>query len=68
MKISLALLTIALAAPATILVGVTAPVAFGATAALGLCSIALGDYGKVCTPCAVAPVTTKRTERHPLAA
>ena len=43
MKITIALLSTALIAPATILAGLAAPIAFGITAVLGLSSIAIGD-------------------------
>ncbi len=68
MKTTLVLLTIALAAPATILAGVAAPVAFGVTAVLGLSSIALNDYGKTHSDYMLVTADAKRTERHPLAA
>ncbi len=67
-KITLALLTTALIAPVTVLAGLTAPIAFGATAVLGMSSIALGDYSKTEVSYTKAPAAVKRTERHPLAA
>ena len=45
MKLPPLFLTTALLAPAAILIGLAAPVAFGATTVLGLSSIALADYG-----------------------
>lgn len=62
------LLTIALLAPASLLIGLSAPIAFGATAILGLGAIALADYGKTTVTYAVAPVTATASERHALAA
>lgn len=68
MKTTTFLLATAVAAPAAVLAGVSAPIAFGITAVLGLSSIALSDYGNAYRRLEVAPVTAKGRERHPLAA
>lgn len=72
MKTTLSLLSIALIAPATIAVGVSAPIAFGITAVLGVSSILLSDYGTVHhdyrTAPVVAKVAAKPAERNALAA
>lgn len=68
MKTTIALLSTALIAPATILVGLAAPVAFGITAVLGLSSIAISDYRDATPNYTKTAVVVKRTETHPLAA
>ena len=68
MKTTLTLLTTALLAPVAILVGLAAPLAFGATAVLGLGSIALSDYGQPTPNYSMAAATVTKAERHPLAA
>ena len=68
MKTTIALLSTALIAPATILVGLAAPVAFGITAVLGLSSIAIGDYRDVTPSYTTTAALAKRTETHPFAA
>jgi hypothetical protein len=62
------LLSVALLAPVSLLFGLAAPVAFGATAILGLSAIALADYGKNPVTYSTARVTANATERHALAA
>ncbi|MDB4474316.1 hypothetical protein N9023_04860 [Opitutaceae bacterium] len=68
MKTTIALLSTALIAPATIMVGLAAPVAFGITAVLGLSSIAISDYRDATPSYAKTAVVAKRTEAHPYAA
>ena len=68
MNTTSALLSTALIAPATILVGLAAPVAFGITAVLGLSSIAISDYRDTTPSYAKTVAVAKRTETHPYAA
>lgn len=69
MKATLLLLTAALLAPITLLVGVAAPIAFGATTLLGISAITFNDYA---TPARniykTAKLKSARTEIHPFAA
>ena len=68
MKTTIALLTTALMAPAAILFGLAVPIAFGATAILGVSSIALGDYAKPSPEYHRVVAKSKQSETHPLAA
>jgi hypothetical protein len=69
MKLTTFLLLSALLAPATMLLGLAGPVAFGLTTVFGLSAIMLADYG---TPAHrgyhPAKVKAARTESHPFAA
>lgn len=69
MKLTPLLLTSALLAPATILVGLAGPIAFGVTTVLGLSAITLADYGtSAVRSYDTAKVKAVRTETHPFAA
>lgn len=69
MKLTTILLSTALLAPATILVGLASPIAFGITTVLGISAITLTDYGTAAERrYDTAKVKAARTETHPLAA
>lgn len=69
MKLTPLLLTAAILAPTTILVGLTGPIAFGVTTVLGLSAITLSDYGADAERrYDTAKVKVVRTETHPFAA
>lgn len=69
MKTSLVLFAAATLAPTLIVVGLGTTAAFGIASVIGVSAMMIQDYGpKLSYQRATVQTTTKRTERHPLAA
>ena len=68
MKTSSYLIASALLAPATILVGLAAPIALSITAIFGVLTIALSDYGRRRPTCLECAGLVVRAEKLPMAA